>query len=100
MFDLVSLCKNAKISSANLLKISEEVINEALIRAGELLVANADFLKENNEIEIKQSMEYDLINKCLTGKKYYDYDKPRNQYKYLYQLPAININYITENISV
>ena len=23
--------------------------------------------------------------------------KPRNQYKYLYQLPAINIEYITKN---
>ena len=54
-------------------------------------------VKENNEIEIKQSMEYDLINKCLTGKKYYDYDKPRNQYKHLYQLPAINIEYLTKN---
>lgn len=54
-------------------------------------------VKENNEIEIKQSMEYDLINKCLTGKKYYDYDKPRNQYKHLYQLPAINIEYLTVN---
>lgn len=38
-------------------------------------------IKKNGDIEIKQSMEYDLINKKLTGKKYRFYDMPCNQYK-------------------
>ena len=42
--------------------------------------------KENGDIEIKQSMEYDLINKKLTGKRYSFYDKPCLQYKPLTQL--------------
>ena len=37
--------------------------------------------KENGDIEIKQSMEYDLIDKKLTGKKYRFYDMPCMQYK-------------------
>ena len=37
--------------------------------------------KENGDIEIKQSMEYDLIDKKLTGKKYHFYDMPCMQYK-------------------
>lgn len=57
MFNLVSLCKNAKISAGNLLKISEDVINKALISAGELLVENAEFLKENNDIDIENAIK-------------------------------------------
>ena len=37
--------------------------------------------KENGDIEIKQSMEYDLIDKKLTGKKYCFYGMPCMQYK-------------------
>lgn len=37
--------------------------------------------KKGGEIEIKQSMEYDLIDKKLTGKKYCFHDMPCNQYK-------------------
>lgn len=37
--------------------------------------------KENGDIEIKQSMEYDLIEKKLTGKKYRFYDMPCMKYK-------------------
>lgn len=37
--------------------------------------------KENGDIEIKQSMEYDLIDKKLTGKRYCFYDMPCMQYK-------------------
>ena len=37
--------------------------------------------KENGDIEIKQSMEYDLIDKKLTGKKYRFYDMPCMRYK-------------------
>ena len=37
--------------------------------------------KENGDVEIKQSMEYDLIDKKLTGKKYRFYDMPCMRYK-------------------
>ena len=37
--------------------------------------------KENGDVEIKQSMEYDLIEKKLTGKKYRFYDMPCMRYK-------------------
>lgn len=37
--------------------------------------------KENGDIEIRQSMEYDLIDEKLTGKKYRFYDMPCMQYK-------------------
>ena len=53
-------------------------------------------IKKNGEIEIKQSMEYDLIDKKLTGKRYRFYDMPCNQYKplYLMKFPTV------ENIKV
>lgn len=38
-------------------------------------------IKENGDVEIKQSMEYDLISQKLTGKRYRFYDKPFIQYK-------------------
>ena len=49
--------------------------------------------KENGDVEIKQSMEYDLIDKKLTGKKYRFYDKPCMQYKPLTQLkfPSVEL---------
>ena len=37
--------------------------------------------KENGDVEIKQSMEYDLIDEKLTGKRYRFYDMPCMQYK-------------------
>lgn len=42
--------------------------------------------KENGDIEIKQSMEYDLINKKLTGNKYKFFDNPHTQYKKMNQM--------------
>ena len=49
--------------------------------------------KENGDIEIKQSMEYDLIEKKLTGKKYRFYDMPCMKYKPLTQLkfPSVEL---------
>lgn len=49
--------------------------------------------KENGDIEIKQSMEYDLIDKKLTGKRYRFYDKPCNQYKplTLLKFPSVEL---------
>ena len=38
-------------------------------------------IKKGGEIEIKQSMEYDLIDEKLTGKRYRFYDMPCMQYK-------------------
>ena len=37
-------------------------------------------IKENDDVEIKESVEFDTINKKLTGKRYRFYDHPRNQY--------------------
>lgn len=53
--------------------------------------------KENGDIEIKQSMEYDLIDKKLTGKKYRFYDKPCIQYKPLTQLKFPSVELIKTN---
>ena len=49
--------------------------------------------KENGDIEIKQSMEYDLIDKKLTGKKYRFYDMPCMRYKPLsiFKLPTVDL---------
>lgn len=49
--------------------------------------------KENGDIEIKQSMEYDLINKKLTGKKYRFYDMPCMRYKPLsiFKFPTVEL---------
>ena len=47
--------------------------------------------KENGDVEIKQSMEYDLIDKKLTGNKYRFYDMPCMQYKPLsiFKFPTV-----------
>lgn len=49
--------------------------------------------KENGDVEIKQSMEYDLIDKKLTGKKYRFYDMPCMQYKPLsiFKFPTVEL---------
>lgn len=51
-------------------------------------------IKKNGEIEIKQSMEYDLIDKKLTGKRYCFFDMPCMRYKPLstMKFPSVELN--------
>lgn len=60
MFDLLSLAKNAKKASKDLLNQSEEKINKVLRDSAKLLRENAKFLKEKNSIDIENGKKKGL----------------------------------------
>lgn len=53
--NLIELCKNSKKAKTSLMSASEEVINKTLVRAGELLIQNAEYLKEQNALDIENA---------------------------------------------
>ncbi len=57
MYDLISLAKNAKSASVALSGVAESKRNLALKKAAELLRENAQFLIEENSVDIKNARE-------------------------------------------
>ena len=53
--DLITLCKNAKKAKISLALASEDAINKTLVRAGDFLIENAEFLKSQNAIDIENA---------------------------------------------
>ena len=57
MFDLVSVCKEAKKASKELLVLSEDKINKVLLDSAKLLRENASKLKEENKLDLVNAKE-------------------------------------------
>lgn len=57
MFDLLDVCKKAKACSRELISIDNDVVDKILVRASELLIENADYLKENNKIDLDNAVK-------------------------------------------
>ncbi|MBQ3597320.1 MAG: glutamate-5-semialdehyde dehydrogenase [Clostridia bacterium] len=53
MFDLLSACKNAKLASFDLLNLSEDQINQALVTCASLIRQNKSYLQTENQKDIE-----------------------------------------------
>ena len=59
-FDLLTVCKNAKTASKQLLTLSQEKINQVLFACAENLIKNTEYLIEENALDLANAQEKGL----------------------------------------
>lgn len=113
MFDLESLCKNARACSRELISLGDDLINKILVRAGELLVENIDYLKENNKKDVENAVKANkndafidrltLTDKVILGmaeglKQVAKLSSPLDKIVYSYQNKEQGINVVKKTV--
>ncbi len=113
MYDLVALGKNAKMASVNLIKLTEQKRNQTIIACAKALRDNAEFLINQNEIDIQNAktkgMSDAFIDRLLLNEKVVegmavgleqvaDLDNPLGKTIYSHENTAQGISIVKKNV--